>query len=139
VVVVHVATSAAVDVALRNQTATSAPALNEFGWARAPAVKFHMAPAAQRHPVIKVESQIQCGRIALYVVRRESLLMLFALPTAAPAAIPVARKNSISPLDVRRIAESLPWAATLPEGMTRAAKDAVVLALRRRGFGDRFR
>ena len=64
--------------------------------------------------------------------------MLAALSTAIPAAVQVARKDSIAPADVCRITKPLPRTPAFPLGVSRATKDRATASLRREALRDRF-
>jgi len=72
------------------------------------------------------------------VVRCQTFFMLAALSTASPAAVQVARKDSIAPADVRRITKPLPRPPAFPLGVSRAAKERATASLRREALRDRF-
>jgi hypothetical protein len=122
-VVVHVAASATIDVAFGDLGATPASARDEGSGTRSATVERHVTRPAERQPVVEVESQAWLGGIGAYVMSGQPFLMLTALATAVPAAIPIASEDRIAPLDVRRVAESLPWTTALPKWMSRAAED----------------
>src|SRR4051812_42561068 len=77
------------------------------------------------------------GRVRKDVMRRQTLLVLRALPSARLTAISVPLQDCVAPLDVLRVLKTGPRPTALPEWMCRSAQDRSAFPLGGHSFGNR--